>query len=258
MSAGAGRRLVFEERFDDPDGLDRRWIPHYLPQWSSRERSRARWRLSSAGLHLLIEADQEPWAPEWDGGIRVSNLQTGVRSGAAGSADGQHRFRPDLVVREEQPERWTWTPHCGRIEVRACASPDPRTMVGLWLIGLERSPEESGELCVFEIFGSELGEGRGLVGMGIHPFGDPALRDDFDKIEIAGDLTEPHDYAVEWEPGGVTFSVDGRVVKTSEQAPDYPMQLMLDVFEFEPDPDERYPKEFLVRHVLGWEPLSSR
>src|SRR3712207_4815961 len=125
-----GRELVFDERFDDPAAFAERWIPHYLPQWSSRERSRARWRFERDGLHLLIEADQEPWAPEWDGPIRVSNLQTGLRSGPVGSRDGQHRFRPDLVVREEQPERWTWKPHHGRIEIRAAASPDPRTMVG--------------------------------------------------------------------------------------------------------------------------------
>ncbi len=258
VSEGAGRRLVFDERFDDLTGVEERWIPHYLPQWSSRERSRARWRLGQDGLHLLIDADQEPWAPEWDGRIRVSNFQTGVRSGPIGSPDGQHRFRPDLVVREEQPERWTWTPHLGRIEVRAAANPDPGTMVGLWLIGVERRREESGELCLLEIFGSEIGPERGLVGMGIHPFADPGLTDDFEKVEVSGDLTEMHDYAVEWERGRATFSVDGRVVKTSAQSPDYPMQLMLDVFEFEPDPDGRYPKEFVVERVRGWEPLSSR
>ncbi|WP_210480241.1 glycoside hydrolase family 16 protein [Naasia sp. SYSU D00948] len=252
------RELVFDERFDDPAGFGKRWIPHYLPQWSSRERTRARWRLAHDGLHLLIEADQEPWAPEWDGGIRVSNLQTGVRSGPIGSRDGQHRFRPDLVVREAQAERWAWTPQRGRIEIRAAANADPRTMVGLWLIGVERTPEESGEICLLEIFGGEIHADRGMIGMGVHPFADPALTDDFEKIEIEGDLTAMHDYAVEWTPEGLVFEVDGVVVKTSAQSPSYPMQLMLDVFEFEPDPEGRYPKEFVVERVRGWAPVSSR
>src|SRR3712207_78890 len=102
--------LILDEDFRDPAAFEERWIPYYLPQWSSRARSRARYRLGTGGLRLLIEADQEPWAPEWDGPLRVSNLQTGVRSGPVGSVDGQHRFRPDLVVREAQAERWTLTP----------------------------------------------------------------------------------------------------------------------------------------------------
>jgi len=76
----AGYALVFEDAFDG-DTLDRaRWLPHYLPQWSSREASAARYRLGDGTLRLVIEADQPPWCPEFDGQTRVSSLQTrGVR-----------------------------------------------------------------------------------------------------------------------------------------------------------------------------------
>jgi hypothetical protein len=248
---------VFDERFEDAAAIAERWIPHYLPQWSSRELSRARYTVEADGLHLRIDEDQPPWAPEWDGDLRVSNLQTGVRSGPVGSTSGQHRFRPDLVVREEQAERWTYTPHYGSIEVRARAVADPRLLVALWLIGVERVPEESGEICVMEIFGREVQADRGLVGMGVHAFGDPRLAEDFEKVEVRADLTEPHDYRVDWTPQGTTFSVDGAVVKRSVQSPDYPVQLMLDVFEFGPEPGG-YPKEFVVERVRGWASVSSR
>ncbi|MDQ3182041.1 MAG: hypothetical protein M3Q62_00565 [Actinomycetota bacterium] len=38
-----------------------RWIPYYLPQWSSRERSAARYEVGGGRLRLLIEAKQQPW-----------------------------------------------------------------------------------------------------------------------------------------------------------------------------------------------------
>jgi hypothetical protein len=40
------------------------------------------------------------------------------------------------------------------------------------------------------------------------------------------------DYAVEWTPERLRFFIDGRWVKTVEQTIDYPVQLMLDVYEF--------------------------
>ena len=61
---------------------------------------------------------------------------------------------------------------------------------------------------------------------------DPRLRQDFEKVRVDGDLTAMHDYAVEWTPDEVRFFIDDRWVKTVRQTIDYPMQLMLDVYEF--------------------------
>jgi hypothetical protein len=67
-----GYELEFEDTFE-AEQLDRgRWLPYYLPHWSSRERSAARYEVGGGTLRLLIEADQEPWCPEFDGQVRVS------------------------------------------------------------------------------------------------------------------------------------------------------------------------------------------
>jgi hypothetical protein len=60
-------------------------------------------------------------------------------------------------------------------------------------------------------------------------------------------------YAAEWAPDRVDFFVDGERVKTVEQSPAYPMQLMLNVYEFpgEGGP-EVYPKELVVDYVCGF------
>jgi hypothetical protein len=134
-----GYALEFEETFE-ADALDRdRWFPYYLPHWSSRERAAARYALGDGVLRLLIEAGQEPWCPELDDEVRVSSLQTGVFAGPVGSTIGQHRFNTDAVVREVQPTLQLYTPHHGRIELRARASDDPRTMVALWMMATRTS-----------------------------------------------------------------------------------------------------------------------
>src|SRR2546427_893623 len=100
-----GYELEFEDTFDS-DVLDEgRWLPYYLPQWSSRAYASARYELGGGQLSLLIEEDQPPWCPELDGAVRVSSLQTGVFAGPVGSTVGQHRFNPAAVVREAQPAK---------------------------------------------------------------------------------------------------------------------------------------------------------
>ena len=241
--------LEFEDTFRDTVLDESKWLPYYLPQWSSREHTRARHEVGD-GLTLLIAEDQLPWAPEYDGPLRVTNLQTGVRSGPLGSHDGQLRFNPRVVVSEVQPTERLYTPTFGIVEVRARAIAEANCMVALYMIGFEERPEQSGEICVLEIFGSEIQPGRASVGMGIHPWSDTGLRDDFEKVELVGDATELHTYSAEWMPGGTRFFIDDALVKEVDQAPDYPMQLMLDVYEFEAG--GRYPKRFDVEFVRGW------
>jgi hypothetical protein len=247
---GVEFELEFEDTFDG-DRLDEsKWLPSYLPQWSSRERAAARYDLRAGCLRLRIDADQEPWCPALDGEIRVSSLQTGLFAGPLGSRVGQHRFHPDAVVTEEQPELRLYTPHYGRVEVRARAPAAPNAMVALWLIGFEDEPERSGELCVCELFGREMSAGEALVGVGTRKFRDPRLTGDFEKVSVQIDATELHTYAAEWTPGRAVFLVDGEPVKAVAEAPDYPMQLMLGIYELEPGGG--YPKELVVDHVRGW------
>jgi hypothetical protein len=261
--AKTGYELEFEDTFDGDD-LDRtRWLPYYLPQWSSREAAAARYRLGGGVLRLVIEADQQPWCPEFDGQTRVSSLQTGVFAGPVGSQVGQSRFRPGLMVRQAQDEARLYTPRYGLFELRAKALDDPACMVALWMIGYEDRPERSAEICVCEIFGRNVTAGRAGVGMGLHPFGDPAIRDEFSVEELAIDARQFHHYAAEWTPEYVAFFVDHRLVKLAEQSPDYPMQLMLGVYEF-PDqaqasrPARPYPKEFVVDYLRGYRPAARR
>jgi hypothetical protein len=102
--------------------------------------------------------------------------------------------------------------------------------------------------------------------MGIHPFGDPALHDDFAMVEADLDPLEFHSYAAAWQPGITSFYIDDELVAEVDHAPDYPLQLMLNLYEFADEPDATdpaatstaparataYPKEFAVDFVRGY------
>lgn len=255
----AGYVLEVEDDFGAGSLNDGLWIPHYLPQWSSRSASATRYSLRDGELRLTIEAGQPPWCPEFDGWVRASSLQTGLFSGPLGSDIGQCHFRSGLVVREEQANVALYTPRYGLFEMRARAIDDPSNMVALWMIGYEDRPERSAEICVFEIFGRNVKASRAAIGMGVHPFGDPAIRDDFTPEDVAIDVREFHRYAAEWKPGYVAFYVDDRLIKVVDQSPAYPMQFMVGIYEFADGPAlpsraDRYPKEFVIDWFRAYRP----
>ena len=257
-----GYQLEVEDTFTGDELDPTLWIPHYLPQWSSRSASAARYRLGDGRLRLLIEPDQPPWCPEFDGAVRVSSLQTGMYAGPVGSQLGQHRFTPDAVVREPQESVQLYTPQFGFFELRARAVDDPSAMVALWMIGFEDRPEHSAEICLFEIFGRDVRPDRAVVGMGVHPFADPTLVDDFAAVSLPIDVCDFHVYAAEWAPDQVAFFVDYELVRVVPQAPRYPMQFMLNIYAFPDDrpagdaaPDSA--KEFEVDWFRGYRRLDS-
>jgi hypothetical protein len=224
----------FTDDFDAPE-LDRgAWLPHYLPHWSSRAASAATYALEGSELRLTIPPEQPLWCADThvDPPLRVSGVQSGER-------DGQQPFRDGQGVREHQPTWCGVTPHYGRLEVRARMELTSRSMASVWLVGPEDEPQRSGEICVFEVFG----DAPAAVGMGIKPFRDPALSWDFEAPELPIDVREPHDYAADWRHGRVEFSVDGSPVRSVEQAPDYPLQFMVAVFDFpaKPGPADHVP-----------------
>jgi hypothetical protein len=254
----AGFQVEFEEDFTGPALAADRWVAHYLPHWSTPERSAARYDLDPGVLTLRIDADQPAWRVE-DGELRVSNLQTGSFSGPAGSPTGQHRHRRDLTVSTPQPTRRLYTPSSGLVEATLRASPDPTCMLAFWLVGFEEAtPEQSGELCVAELYGNAIGPDRSSVRAGIKAHHDPRLHDDVADVVVNLDATAWHTYAVEWTPERACFRVDDQPIRTLHQRIDYPLQLMVDLFEFPAAGDRHpaaYPKRGWVRSVRGYRHL---
>jgi hypothetical protein len=254
----SGYEVAFEDDFDRPTLDETHWLPHYLPHWSTPDRTAARYEIRDGVLRLLIEADHAPWCPALDGDLRVSSLQTGVFAGPVGSTVGQLQFHPDVVVRTAQQNRALFTTQYGLIETRMRALEDPRAMVSLWMIGLEDEPEHSSEINVAEIFGRTVEPRRARIGMGVHPFGDPAIVDEFVAEEVAIDVRDWHTYSADWTPERVAWYVDDRLIRVVGQSATYPMQLMLGLYEFPVDDDPRDPAAYPKAFEVDWVRVSRR
>jgi len=237
--------------------LDRSiWLPYYLPQWAGRATSHARYRLHEGSLELFISPDQPRWLPEIEHDLRVSSLQTGCYAGPVGSTVGQHRTSDQLRVVEAQPTERLVTPQFAAVEIRSRWTPVAGQMVALWMIGFEDEPHRSAEICILEIFGDEANHDRALVGVGVHPFHDPTIDDDFDKIAVPIDVGSWHDYAAVWTPSDVTFFIDDEPVKRVDQSPQYPMQLMLNIYDFEAPSTDRPAHPLQVDRIRVHRPRS--
>jgi hypothetical protein len=132
-----------------------------------------------------------------------------------------------------------------------------RSMAALWMSGFEddTAQEQCGEICVFEIFGSSVhvDPPSAEVGVGIKPFRDPRLADDFAAPRLPIDVTQPHTFAVRWDVREAVFTVDEEIVRRCPQPPTYPLQLMLAVFDFpewSTGADDHLVPELIVEHLL--------
>ena len=218
--------MTLDERFQG-DTLDEDvWFPYYLPHWSSRADSAADYRVVDGTLRLRIARDHPLWCPDLHAEpLRVSCVQSG-------NVPGSQPFRDDLQIQDPGTEFRGYLPTHGEIGVRMRGEVTSRSMFAFWLSGIEDDPEQSGEICVAEIFGSGIHNDSAEVGIGLHAFRDPRLSEEFSADSFPIDVTRFHDYAVAWRTDSLTFAIDGGIVRQVEQAPDYPVQLMLGVFDF--------------------------
>ncbi len=184
--------------------------------------------------------------------MRVSNLQTGTFSGPVGSTHGTHRHRSDgLAVRTETPLQLLFAPSRGRIDLTVAASRADGCMLAVWLVGTEHlSPEHSGEICVVEIDAAAIGEVT-TVRSGLKAHDDPALVTDMAEVAVALDASVLHTWTVIWGDGETLIGCEGLVVRRIPHAPDYPLFLMIDLFEIGPTQGS-YPKAATVSRVTAW------
>lgn len=215
------------------------WHEFYLPQWSSRELSKPRYRIENSILKLYIADDQKPWCPQWNGDVKVSNLQTGVFSGPLHSSFGQHHFTKDLSVRQQQKKEIKVALEHGRVELKARANITKENVAALWLIGLEERAQESAEICLFELKGENVGSDQSIIGYGVHPFSDPTIKDCFYEEAFAIDTRAWNTYAFDWDASGIDFYINGKLIKRITETPKYKMQLMLNLYNLGGANDEK-------------------
>jgi hypothetical protein len=155
-------------------------------------------------------------------------------------------------VHTHTPMRLLWAPSAGRVDVRVSASRDPDCMLAAWLVGTEHDDEcAAGEVCIFEIDAAAVGE-KTTARSGVKAHRDVRLTTDVIEVELPFDASTPHTWTAIWGDGETTIGCEGVVVRHLRQAPDYPMFLMVDLFEIG-SPQGEYPKVATIHSVRGWD-----
>ena len=255
----AGYRLELNEDFSGHELNTEVWYPWYLPQWCSRVESAANYELTGRSLVLKIDKEQAYWPPQAKDELKVSSLQTGVFSGPRGSTLGQHRIDESWSVMEAQTEQRLYTPQYGYFEIRARALASQNNVCALWMIGFEDQPERSGEICIMEVNGGQVSADNAVNGYGVKAFNDPRLMGEFYQDTFEMDATGFNLYAAEWLPDRVNFYINNQKVRSVAESPNYPMQLMLNIYETPAGKpltpaDLIYPKCFEVDYIRVFQP----
>jgi hypothetical protein len=209
------------------------WDPHYLPHWGTRLGTAAVHEVTAGRLRLTVPVDHPLWCPDQhQTPLRVSGIASGGHSGPVGSTIGGQPFLEGQTVREEQPRFVGWLPSRGEVAVRCRMEISHRSMAAVWLSGFEETAEQSGELCLVEVFGKDVEPGSAEIGMGVKKLHDPDLVHDFAAPRVPVDVGDWHEYAVRWDDQQAVFTVDGEHVRTCRNPPTYPLQVMVAVFDF--------------------------
>lgn len=250
-------RQVFYDDFDN-DSLDKNYfIDRYLPSWTTKPLSKAKYDISNSVLSLKIEENQEAWCNA-DGTLRVTGIMTGVR-------DGLHKFNNSCSIKNNYETYWGLIAKNGYFETRCKAINCGGMHVAWWLIGIQDKTYDDGrtqtaEIDAFEIIGG--GDAKSFL-INLHNVGNSNITKTVTENNIGVDLSvDFHVYGMEWttDENGLStldFYIDGTKIKTITSTNlDYPFVQLLSVYEYPDgawhgafDSTKPYPKSFDIDYL---------
>ena len=98
------------------------------------------------------------------------------------------------------------------------------------------------------------------MGRGIKKINDPKLTTEFDETKLPIRLSDWHVYSLDWTPDGVRFFLDGKLISKTSQSPDYPMQLMVNIYEIPGSDSKASDTEawFEIDYIRAYQPHAKR
>lgn len=244
-----GYTLDFHDEFNG-DSLDKsKWTDYYLPHWSKNpETAKANYRFENGTLIEYIAKDQQPWAPELDGNVKSSAIMSFNKNWV-------HNFSGSKTLMSNQSEWTGYATTYGYFELRAKLS-----NVGggghqaWWMVGMQDDTNDwfnskrTGEIDVIETFFRKPDTWR-IAAFGWNdPFFQTSWKLMEDPVPNGNQTEEFHTYGLDWSPGSLKFYYDGVLYKEINQAPDYPMGTILNIYTDAGSgvANETYPKEWAI------------
>ncbi|MFF3501077.1 family 16 glycosylhydrolase [Streptomyces sp. NPDC003247] len=254
----SGYTLDFQEEFESSSLDTDKWLPYYLPHWSTRELSAPRYSISDSALALRIDEDQPAWDPVNDGIVKCSSIQTYERNylHQFNGWDGQ------MEINHSEPDFNGYTTQFGYFEMRAkgpnCGGGGHTAW---WLVGDQADQASdgtgtlrSGEIDIVENAFSNLGSWTPTL----HKWTDPSYNKTNTTMTIDGDpANEYHVYGMEWTPTGLEFYYDNEYKGRIAGSPLYPMGMMLGLYtdaSWSGSANDTWPKTWYVDYVRVFKP----
>lgn len=229
--AKPGYTLDFDDEFNGPTLDKSKWTDYYLPHWTADpETAKANYRFENGKLIEYIAKDQKPWSPTLDGTVKSSAIMSFNKNWI-------HNFSGNNQILSNQKEWQGYVTKYGYFEIRAKLSD-----VGggghqaWWMVGMQDdtndwfNSKQTAEIDVLETFFRRQNTWR------IAAFGwnDPFFENQWelfeDPVPEGNPTKEYHTYGLDWEPGSLKFYYDGKLYKQINQAPDYPMGTILNIY----------------------------
>lgn len=242
-----GYRLIFNDEFDGQE-IDRsKWIPEYLPSWP-KERSVCvpTYRMGNGVLTLTIDKNSKN---EFDKGMYISGFMSASRT-------GMHHYDPKRKSLRPIKTEATQLNQYGYYELRAKMQAGGGVHCAWWLIGFEDNPDQSCEIDIFEILGTDVDR----VWATVHSWKDSTISYHTQSPWFANKklADEFHVYGFDWTPDSVKVFVDGIKIMEHRASITYPLVQILSLYDNRKakngwtgtyDPSVPYPKTFAIDYL---------
>lgn len=239
--------LDFNEEFNDYELDTTKFSDLYLTHWTDAIKAKANYNLDGEKIHIKIDENQ----PGWRDNTRqqISSIQTGMR-------DGLHIFDSNLPISGHHRAVDNYATKYGYFELRAKAQVGGGIHSAWWMIGDQSTSDKAAEIDIFEILGKDIGEKSSKVWVTIHPWLDKNIKRQSLNYYVDTDISEDfHTYGFEWSENGMKWYFDGKLVRSTNQSPNYKMYTLLGIYQSyggalswvgKVDESQPYPKEFVV------------
>ena len=142
-----GYRLIFHDEFDGKEFNTDKWIPEYLPSWpKDRSVCTPTYEMKNGIIRLIIDKNSKN---EFDNGMYISGFMSASRTGL-------HHYDPKKKVLHQIKTEATQINQYGYYEMRAKMQDGGGVHCAWWLIGFEDDPNQSCEIDIFEILGTDV------------------------------------------------------------------------------------------------------
>ena len=242
-----GYRLIFHDEFDGEEINTDKWIPEYLPSWpKDRSVCAPTYEMKNGIIRLIIDKNSKN---EFDKGMHISGFMSASRTGL-------HHYDPKKKALHQIKTEATQVNQYGYYEMRAKMQDGGGVHCAWWLIGFEDDPNQSCEIDIFEILGTDINR----IWSTVHSWKDSTIQYHTEHPWFANKklAEEFHIYGFDWTPEGVTVYVDGIQVMKHKAEITYPLIQIISFYDNRKakdgwtgtyDPTIPYPKSFDIDYI---------